>query len=213
MNIVDCHTHHPHAGAHAVLNVSPRDFSPEAGRYYSVGIHPWDTAAIGDNDYELLSRAAQHPQVLALGETGFDALRGASLNEQGRVFDRHIALSEALGKPLIIHCVKAAHLVLERWNKQASQRVPWVIHGFRGNPRLARQLLNAGLFLSLGHRFNPLTARLIPAERLLLETDDAPVTIDEVAALITAAREGSESGEGRTWPGTGAHHVFGVGEL
>ena len=66
--------------------------------------------------------------------------------------------------------------------------VPWIVHGFRGAPALARQLLDAGMHLSLGEHFRPDTAAIIPADRLHVETDTSSLPIEEIAARVRAAR-------------------------
>ena len=83
--------------------------------------------------------------------------------------------------------MKAWDALLEQ-QRLLRPETPWIIHGFRGNPQQCRQLLNRGLGISLGYRFNPLTAATIPPESLFIETDDAPVDISEVATRVAAAR-------------------------
>ncbi len=181
MNLFNRHTHllcHD-----AWVNRSPGDELID-GYTYSVGVHPWNAAKF---DLKALQEAASSPLVAAIGETGLDALRGPSLDVQEAVFRRHVELSERLGLPLIIHCVKAFdRLVAIRKEIKPSQT--WIIHGFRGKPQQARQLLDAGFHLSLGPRFNPDSARIIPADRLHIETDDTFMPITEVAAAVAAAR-------------------------
>ena len=154
---------------------------------YAVGVHPW-RAAFLDETAGLLESLAASPRCLAVGETGLDRRRGPSLDCQIRAFRLHIALSERLGKPLIIHCVGCAAEILAH-HRELRPHQPWIIHGFRGKPELARQMLARGLYLSLGVRFNPDTARIIPDDRLLIETDDDRETdIMRVAAAIAPLR-------------------------
>jgi TatD DNase family protein len=57
----------------------------------------------------------------------------------------------------------------------------WVIHGFRGGQRLASSLADAGMWFSLGIRgLTEELLRVIPPERLLLETDDSGGSIEDV---------------------------------
>lgn len=181
--ILDFHTHNQQA-TDALISVMPEEFDPQPGKFYSVGIHPWHSQEVTPSVLNALETAAQHPQVLAIGETGLDALRGASLEAQMELFRKHIALAEQLGKPLIIHMVRTSQQVLKAWHE--SQRlVPWIIHGMRGNPRVAQPLIDAGFYLSFGSRFNPATVAATPLDRLLIETDDdADITIHDVAQAI-----------------------------
>lgn len=184
MNIVDFHTHDLHV-RHALISVEPGDFVPQAERCYSVGIHPWRAGEAAQATLEALLEAARHPQVLAVGETGLDSLRGPSLEVQERLMRHHIAVAREVGKPLVIHCVRTSSQVL-RLRRECPGEVPWVIHGFRGNEHVAGELLRHGLYLSYGARHNAAALRATPPERLLIETDDSGLPIATVAATVAA---------------------------
>ena len=62
--------------------------------------------------------------------------------------------------------------------------MPWIIHGFRGKPQLAQQLLNNGFYISLGEHFNPQTVTIIPTNRLLFETDESTLDINTIIENI-----------------------------
>lgn len=182
--IIDCHTHHAGATA-ALIAVDPRQFDPQPGLWYSVGYHPWhDVDCLTDADFDLLEQCARHPQVLAIGETGLDSLRGADLDTQARVFVRHLQVAHVIGKPVVVHCVRTAQRIIDERRKAGLTAVPLAIHGMRANERVARTLLDAGCYLSFGYRFNPATLLATPPDRLLIETDEAPATINEVASAI-----------------------------
>lgn len=180
MKLFDTHTHYLRHDAW--VNRAPGDIL-EPGYTYSVGVHPWDA---GSFDLRALEEAARHDCVKAIGETGLDTLRGPSLDIQESVFREHVRLSEMFGKPLIIHCVKAFDRLMAL-KKEIKPMQPWIIHGFRGKPQQAGQLLRAGFHLSLGPNFNPETARVIPSDRLHIETDDSPVALEEVASAVQKA--------------------------
>ena len=186
MDILDCHTHRLDANA-ALISVDPRQFDPQPGLWYSVGYHPWNNiGALTAADFDLLERCASHPLVLAIGETGMDSLRGGDLDTQEVVFVRHLKLAHALGKPVVVHNVRCAQRILAARHRSGLDDVPLAIHGMRSNERVARTLLDAGCYLSFGTRFNPAALRSTPLDRLLIETDEAPVTIQEVADAIAA---------------------------
>lgn len=187
-SILDFHTHRLDATG-ALISVDPRHFEPKPGLYYSVGYHPWDDVdRLTDDDFSLLERCASHPQVLALGETGMDALRGADLERQADAFVRHLQLADKLGKPVVAHNVRTTQQLLAARRHSKLEHVPLAIHGMRGNAHVARKLLDADCYLSLGPRFNATALKVVPTDRLLIETDDAEdVTIDTVAARVAAA--------------------------
>lgn len=165
----DVHTHRADAGPDAIICLPRGADVPREGAY-SVGIHPWDAAEATEADRQWVERAAEMPQVVAIGETGLDALRGGPLDEQERMFVWHAELSERLGKPLIIHAVRTLERVMAL-RRRLRPAQPWVIHGFRGKPEMARQLVRAGFDISLGEHYNPGVPEAVPADRLHRETD------------------------------------------
>lgn len=183
--MLDFHTHHLHA-ADALISVSPSDFAPVPGKRYAVGIHPWHTEGDEQAQMQALAEAALSEQVVAIGETGLDSLRGASLDVQMRLFERHIALAEAMDKPLVIHCVRTSQQVLKAWS-ESRKCVPWAIHGFRGNDRVVAPLVKAGFYISFGERFNADALRTVPLDRLLAETDESTMPIGQIVGQLAAS--------------------------
>lgn len=156
--------------------------APE-GALYAAGIHPWWLAqpgfSLGDH-LAGLRLLLQQPEVVQLGECGFDTLQGdgpdrsaAPLHVQEEAFVAQVELSEALGRPLTIHCVRAYDRLL-RLAKELRPSQRWTLHGFRGRPALARQLLAAGFDLSFGPRRNEEAYALTPPDRRHDETDATP---------------------------------------
>ena len=185
--IKDIHTHRTDA-REAVISVNPWEFNPVEGLLYSVGIHPWQAARATETDFDRLAECARAGNVLMIGECGIDKLRGGELSMQTGVLERHIALSEQVRKPLVLHCVRASN-ELCRLRRLLRPSMPWIVHGFRGNARVASQLLDAGFYLSYGERFNPEALAITPADRLLAETDESLLPIDEIYRRLAAARQ------------------------
>lgn len=167
MKILDLHSHS--LRENAIVSVSADEKLSE-GYYYSVGIHPW---YITENiDFDKLREKCLDDKVKAIGECGLDFHRKEiSPKKQELIFIRQIEISEQLEKPMIIHCVKA-HEQLLSIHKKYQPKQEWIIHGFRQKPTIAKQFINAGINISLGEKFNPETALIIPSERLFIETDD-----------------------------------------
>lgn len=187
--ITDFHTHDT-AAQQALISVNIGDFKPQYDKVYSVGIHPWNLDDGWQQQLPALEQAAQHYQVVAIGETGLDSLKGVPLAEQEQAMQYHIDLAVATGKPLIIHCVRTSQQILKLWrdNPQAHD-VAWVIHGFRGNENVARELLDAGFYLSFGAHFNEAAVAITPLNRLLVETDDSTDSIDTVLEAIAQTKQ------------------------
>lgn len=120
-----------------------------------------------------MAENAAKPTVFAIGECGFDPLATVSDKTlQSRIFDAHIKISEECGKPLIIHMVRSIDLLL-RAHKTSRHTQAWIVHGFRGKPQQAVQLIHSGLYLSFGAKFNEESVRQTPAERLFIESDES----------------------------------------
>ena len=156
--------------------------------YAAVGWHPEEAAGWTDDSLEQIRALAAQPKVCAIGEIGLDYLR-PDREAQLRIFEGQLRLAEAAGKPVVLHCVKAFEETM-RLLKQFRLRAV-IFHGFIGSPEQAARAVAAGYYLSFGSRSlrSPRTVRAlgsIPTQRLFLETDDAPATIESVYA--TAAR-------------------------
>lgn len=172
----DIHSHRRELATRGdtVVSISPSDPMLPGGTY-SVGIHPWATVEpVTLSELKRLVNVARDPRVVAVGECGFDRIRGGSIQNQAALFDFHARLAKELGKPLIIHAVRSDDLLLAAAKRHRPEPGTWIIHGFRGKPEAARRLLDAGFALSIGHRFNPDTLSFIPPERLYRETDEMP---------------------------------------
>lgn len=186
--ILDCHTHRPAPQPEGIISVSPAGFTPMPGQLYSLGLHPWNPEEATDESFALLRGLISSPQVVAAGEAGIDLVRGAPLFRQLLDFRKQVEISEEAGKPLVVHDVKAhQHIVQLRRELKASQ--PWIIHGFRGKPEVARMLLSAseGIYLSFGEKFNADALRSVARDRILAETDESSLEIEAVIDALSAA--------------------------
>jgi TatD DNase family protein len=160
------------------------------GIAYTFGIHPWFLNE--QNHKQLLAsveNSVRHPGILAIGEAGFDRLRGPSPELQRKVFEEQIGISEELKKPVVIHCVRGWDELLSV-HKKLKPKMPWLIHGFRGNVELAAQLLSKGMYLSFWFDFalRPESAgllRALPEDRVFLETDGAEVDIRDIYKKVS----------------------------
>lgn len=184
--LTDAHTHHS-GRANALICVPPERFMPEEGFAYTMGIHPWEAGEPKPETLAFLAATAVHPAVRAIGETGIDKMRGAPEEWQTAWFDIHIRLSEQLRKPLVLHAVKALDEILDA-RKRRKPEMPWIWHGFRGNTQTAATLVGRGFYLSIGERFNGTAVKAIPDSRLLVETDESLLPIEQIADKVAAAR-------------------------
>lgn len=161
---------------------------PAEAVYLSAEIHPWYlTAENLSCQIERMENMLSDSRVLALGEVGLDKLTECPYPIQIKAFEEIVSISEAYGKPLIIHCVKSVdELIAIR--KKVRPALPWIMHGFRGKPQQADSLLRHGFYLSFGEHYNSQVMKEIPIERLFLETDESNVPIDELYNRAAAIR-------------------------
>lgn len=161
------------------------------GTMCSLGLHPWylENAA---QKWPLLQQYAALPHVLAIGECGLDKVRGADWNTQRYWFGQQILLANELKKPLIIHCVRAYDEALQLLQQA---QVPVIFHGFNKKMPVARQVLDAGHWLSFGAALlDPASQAAavlseVPQDRFFLETDDAPVSIGDLYTIAAEIRK------------------------
>jgi TatD DNase family protein len=184
----------------------------------TAGIHPHDAAGADDAAWAGIVALAAHPAVRAIGESGLDYDRGFSPREAQLVnLRRHLALARETAKPLVLHCRSSAgardaqdDLLAELrhagvgggdW-RGFEGRPPGILHSFSGPLDYAEAALELGLAVSFsglvfrsGEEASADVARLVPAERLLVETDSpylsppgAPRRRNEPAWVAVTAR-------------------------
>ncbi len=156
----------------------------------AIGVHPHQAHQFSDRPEhaaevvgEQLSRT---PSARAIGEIGLDYHYDYSPRDvQQRVFASQLRLARARGLPVIIHTREAEADTLAQLRDDGGGDVRGVLHCFTGTPQLARAGLDLGFYISLAGivtfpKAGDLreTARQIPLDRLLVETDSpflAPV--------------------------------------
>jgi TatD DNase family protein len=152
----------------------------------SVGLHPWFANMDNlESDLRYLRVIATQKNVKLIGECGLDKLRGEKIEDQIYMLTQQIILAEQLGKPLILHCVKAFSELLALKDK-LKVKVPMIIHGFNKNEEMGQQLLSKGFILSFGaNLLKPESgaSKLVQkTDQFFLETDDSDVLIEEIYA-------------------------------
>ena len=187
---IDIHTHGVKSapGIFVVNNLMAHEqHGPEdiSGTAFTAGIHPWYlTQQNHDQLLRFVLKLAGHESLIAIGEAGFDKLRGPSVELQRKTFEEQVIIANDYRKPVVIHCVKAWDELLSV-NRKMKPLTPWLIHGFRGKKELALQLISHGMFLSFWFDFviseeSTGLIRSLPKERIFLETDGAEVDIRDI---------------------------------
>jgi TatD DNase family protein len=145
--------------------------------YATVGVHPHDASKATPETYGRLRELLGHPKVLALGEIGLDYHYNFSPPEVQRdVFAEQLAIARATGKPVIIH-TREAWVDTMRLLRDCSA-TSGVMHCFSGGPEEAEQALGLGFYVSFAGVVTfpkalriQAAARMVPLDRLLIETD------------------------------------------
>jgi TatD DNase family protein len=145
--------------------------------YAAIGRHPNAATGFDEADLAELRALAAHERCVAIGETGLDYYRDtAPAADQQRAFAAQIGLARDTGKPLVIHSRAAAEDTLAQLAAQA-QGVSVVMHCF-SMPEQLERCLDQGYAVSFAGNVTyksagdlAAAARLVPEERLLVETD------------------------------------------
>ncbi len=154
--------------------------------FFSVGLHPWFLTEDGEKIAYSMERLEtvlfSDPLIMAVGECGLDKGKKAiAIEKQKIILQTQWHLSIKYHKPLIFHIVRAWSELLLLAKSGKKHPCGLIVHGFRGNVSLAKQLLRAGFYLSV-HSLCPTdTLRLaLESNRLLLETDASSISIESV---------------------------------
>ncbi|MFL6083523.1 MAG: TatD family hydrolase [Mycobacterium sp.] len=151
--------------------------------YAAVALHPTRANALTDEAKTVIERLAEHPRVVAIGETGLDMYWPGKLDgcaepaDQRQAFAWHIDLAKRTGKPLMIHNRDADAAVLDVLKAEGAPDTV-IFHCFSSDAAMARACVANGWLLSLSgtvsfrnaHALRE-AAALIPPEQLLVETD------------------------------------------
>jgi TatD DNase family protein len=146
--------------------------------YASVGVHP-DYVLETEPTQDELVRLAQHPKVIAIGETGLDYFRlTGDLEWQRERFRTHIRAAKACGKPLIIHTRSAAQDTLRIMAEENADSIGGVLHCFTENLEVAQAAIEQGFYISFSGILTfksaatiKEVAQKIPLDKILIETD------------------------------------------
>ena len=153
--------------------------------YASVGVHP-DHEDCTEPSVDELVALADHPKVVAIGETGLDYFRlTGDLEWQRERFRTHIRAARATHKPLVIHTRSAAEDTLRIMREEQAGEAGGVMHCFTESLAVAEAAIEQGFYISFSGivTFKNATtlrevAAAIPLDRMLIETDSpylAPV--------------------------------------
>ncbi len=148
------------------------------GLFASVGIHPNDAGQLDAAALARLRELTAHEKVVAIGEIGLDFYWNTwPADEQERAFRTQLRLARELGLPVVIHNRDAGPAIVNVLRSEQGGGLTGVFHCFSENAGIAEQVLELGFYISFTGNLTfkksalPEIARLVPLERLMLETD------------------------------------------
>ena len=146
--------------------------------YCSAGVHP-DYQQVQEPTVDDLCTLAKNKKVVAIGETGLDYIPSKdNMDWQRTRFSIHIEAARQCQLPLIIHSRNAKQDTLALLREHKADSVGGVLHCFTEDWDMARQAIELGFYISISgivtfHQADNVRemAKMIPADRLLIETD------------------------------------------
>ncbi len=172
------------------------------GVFPAFGLHPMHAALYSAEVLEQLANFSRGGA--AIGEIGLDyLLAGVPRAEQLAAFRGQLRLAVSTGLPVLIHCRRAFHDLLQILREENVGRVGGVMHAFSGSVETAVECVRLGLQVGVAgtvtyrNAVRPLAlVRSIPLEHLLLETDAPDMTPEpyrgksnEPALLVETAKK------------------------
>lgn len=150
--------------------------------YAAVGVHPNEVGEMQDKDLETLAKMAEHEKVVAIGEIGLDYHYDEPERDVQKVwFEKQLQLAQALDMPFIIHDRDAHQDTMEMIKKVGYFN--GVMHCFSGSCEMAKIMLDLGFYISIAGQVTFKNApkvrdvaKMIPIDRLLIETDSPYLT-------------------------------------
>jgi TatD DNase family protein len=148
------------------------------GAWCTAGVHPHEAEGASPNDPETIRRlVANHPDIVAIGETGLDYYYdNAPRAEQRASFDRHLDVAAELDLPVVVHAREAdADVAAALRGMPGGTR--GVLHCFTGGDQAFAAAMDADWYVSFSGiaSFKSFQAapllRQVPETRLLIETD------------------------------------------
>ena len=147
--------------------------------YGAVGVHPEDLDSYNEEAENLICEYLKQKKIVAVGEIGLDYYWDKSqIERQKEIFEKQILIAKQAGKPVLVHD-REAHLdTFEILKKTKANDVGVVMHCFSGSPEFAMVCVREGFYIALGGVVTfknakkvKEVAKIVPLDRLLLETD------------------------------------------
>lgn len=176
-----------------IPGVIPSDFAGIADMaekydmlYGAVGVHPSELKDLPSDWLQQVEKFISRKKIVAIGEIGLDYYwdkEEENHNFQKDVFIQQIELAKKYKLPVLIHDREAHGDCFDILSNLINGEIPVIMHCFSGSAEFAKQCLKQGWYLALGGVITfknakkmKEVAKLIPLDKLLLETDSPYLT-------------------------------------
>jgi len=148
--------------------------------FATAGVHPHHASDYDDDTGQLIADLAQHPALVAIGETGLDYFRDLSpRKDQQQAFEAHIEIASDTGLPMFLHQREAHQDFLAIIKAHRDQLNAVIVHCFTDTRQALHDYLDLDCHIGItgwlcderrGSHLKDCVMD-IPANRLLVETD------------------------------------------
>lgn len=154
--------------------------------YAAVGVHPHSAKEVDDSTLEILKSFASREKVIAIGEIGLDFHYDNSPRDvQRKWFKKQLDLAKEVDLPVVIHSRSATQETFDIIKEAQDGKLRGVLHCYSDSVEIALEYLKLGFYISLA---GPVTfnntrvlkevAKIVPLDKLLIETDSPYLTPD-----------------------------------
>lgn len=152
--------------------------------YGALGVHPEDLEGFDGGVVDEIIKLSSHPKIVAIGEIGLDYYWDKSnIEGQKKAFRMQIEAAKKVGKPVLVHDRDAHEDTFRILKDTNAAEVGVVMHCFSGSVDFARECVKEGFYIALGGvttfknaKKAKEVAKIVPLDRLLLETDSPYMT-------------------------------------
>ncbi|MBO5030680.1 MAG: TatD family hydrolase [Lachnospiraceae bacterium] len=147
--------------------------------YAAAGVHPNETAELGEETFAWLKEQCLHKKVAAVGEIGLDYYWDEPSHQIQKLwFERQLELAREIKKPVIIHSRDAAKDTYDILTAHNAGEIGGVVHCYSYSAEMAMDYVKMGFYIGIGGvvtfkngKKMKEVVEAVPIEKILLETD------------------------------------------
>lgn len=149
------------------------------GKCYSMlGLHPCSVKENYKEELELIKKAIERDQFVAIGEIGLDYYWTRDYDDQQMIcFREQIAIARSHRLPIVIHSRNSMDACIELIKEESKKGISGIFHCFTGSVKNGKDIIECGMLLGIGGVITYKNSGLaevvaqLPIESMVLETD------------------------------------------